>query len=451
MGNMSYFASTFRVLSIAVFAAELFFPDSGKSQNGWTEISLPFTNPNVSIISFADSSHGCLCGSNGVFFYTSDNGGSWVVDTIPSPHPIAKCTLVSDSVVWAFGIGNANLRQWSFLRSSDRGKTWLQKNPPDSLTVLGADFTSGQTAWLATKTYLWATTDGGDSWQQRGRLLGSQQIYNAHNHGIEFFDDSVGFVGGSSGLLQTDLWPQKTTNGGWNWTSGWVGPTPPVGSAGIVACSPILFVGGSICTFAYGWTDESIAQHFGGLVLSWNRLQDTVLIGPTMDTYNPITKGFAVNRQNIWLIRGSEGRVRRTTDGGGTWIVDTLAVPISEILFDLDGHRFALGSGRLFRLNAPPDDIETPLLLPLAYELGQCYPNPFNSSTTINYQLPRQGYVTLTVFDMLGQEVGQLVDGIGNPGYMSVQFDASHLSSGVYFYRLQSGDFVQVKKLILLR
>jgi photosystem II stability/assembly factor-like uncharacterized protein len=450
MRTKSYFGSVVHVLSVALCAAELFFPDSGKSQNGWTEISLPFTNPNVSIISFVDSSHGCLCGNDGIFFYTSDNGQSWIADTIPSPYPIAKCTLVSDSVVWAFGIWNANLRQWAFLRSSDRGKTWLQKNPPDSLIVMGADFTSEENAWLVTKTSLWATTDGGESWHQRGQLRGSQQFYNAYYHSIEFFDDSVGFIGGSIGLVQTDIGPQSTTNGGWTWNWSWVGPNPG-GSAGISECRPVSFVDDSICTFRYGWIDEISIQHFGGLVLSWNRLRERVVVGPTMDTHNPLTKGFALSRQSIWLLRESEGRIRRTTDGGGTWIVDTLAVPISEILFDLDGHRFALGSGRLFRLNAPPDDIETPLLLPLAYELGQCYPNPFNSSTTINYQLPRQGYVTLTVFDMLGQEVGQLVDGIGNPGYMSVQFDASHLSSGVYFYRLQSGDFVQVKKLILLR
>ncbi len=86
-----------------------------------------------------------------------------------------------------------------------------------------------------------------------------------------------------------------------------------------------------------------------------------------------------------------------------------------------------------------------------SFSLSQNYPNPFNPVTTIDYQLPKQSHVTLRVFDVLGREVATLVNGIEEPGYKSVKFNADRFSTGVYYYRLQAGDYVQTKKLLLLR
>jgi hypothetical protein len=88
---------------------------------------------------------------------------------------------------------------------------------------------------------------------------------------------------------------------------------------------------------------------------------------------------------------------------------------------------------------------------PTSFALSQNYPNPFNPATTINYQLPAQSYVTLRVFDVLGREVATLVNGVEQAGNKTVSFDAHGLASGVYYYRLQSGDFVATKKLLLVR
>jgi hypothetical protein len=89
--------------------------------------------------------------------------------------------------------------------------------------------------------------------------------------------------------------------------------------------------------------------------------------------------------------------------------------------------------------------------LPHTFLLNQNYPNPFNPSTNIRYGLPHKSGVQLTVFNTLGQRVTQLVSGEQEAGYHEVHFDASGLSSGVYFYRLQAGTFVETRKLILLR
>ncbi len=85
------------------------------------------------------------------------------------------------------------------------------------------------------------------------------------------------------------------------------------------------------------------------------------------------------------------------------------------------------------------------------FQLHQNYPNPFNPTTVISYQLPVTSHVTLKVFDMLGREVASLVNGRVSAGQHEVQFDASNLSSGLYIYRLQAGEFIETKKMMLIK
>jgi hypothetical protein len=89
--------------------------------------------------------------------------------------------------------------------------------------------------------------------------------------------------------------------------------------------------------------------------------------------------------------------------------------------------------------------------IPEKTKLFQNYPNPFNPSTTIKYELPKSSIVRLGVYDMLGREVSVLVNERRDAGVHEVTFDASGFSSGVYFFRLQAGDFIESKKLILLK
>ena len=88
---------------------------------------------------------------------------------------------------------------------------------------------------------------------------------------------------------------------------------------------------------------------------------------------------------------------------------------------------------------------------PVSYLLSQNYPNPFNPTTNIKYQIANNSFVTLTVYDILGKEIANLVNAKQSAGIYDVQFDGSRLSSGIYFYKLKAGDFSDVKSMILVK
>ena len=159
------------------------------------------------------------------------------------------------------------------------------------------------------------------------------------------------------------------------------------------------------------------------------------------------------------------------TDGRG-WVFDSVQEPINLQLTGLGEDYYvmvsvedsgkgggvvlegflALGEVINYQITLDPlsvDQINS--LIPEKYELAQNYPNPFNPVTTIQYSLPQRSNVTLKIYDVLGKEIAVLVNEEKDRGVYNVSFDASHLSSGVYFYRLQAGSFGSTKKMILLR
>jgi hypothetical protein len=89
--------------------------------------------------------------------------------------------------------------------------------------------------------------------------------------------------------------------------------------------------------------------------------------------------------------------------------------------------------------------------LPEIYSLEQNYPNPFNPSTSIQFRIPENSFVSLKIYNVLGKEVSTLMNEEKNAGTYEVNFNASALSSGVYFYKLEAGNFVQTKKMILMK
>jgi hypothetical protein len=89
--------------------------------------------------------------------------------------------------------------------------------------------------------------------------------------------------------------------------------------------------------------------------------------------------------------------------------------------------------------------------VPSQFTLLQNYPNPFNPTTVFSFYLPVSSKVKLTVYDLLGREVAKVVDEVKLPGLYKITWDASTLTSGVYFYKLEAGTFTAVKKAILLK
>jgi photosystem II stability/assembly factor-like uncharacterized protein len=94
---------------------------------------------------------------------------------------------------------------------------------------------------------------------------------------------------------------------------------------------------------------------------------------------------------------------------------------------------------------------EVEIGIPKKFNLSQNYPNPFNPSTKINYELPITNYVSIKVYDLTGKEIAQLVNENKQAGFYTVEFNAGNLASGMYFYRIQAGDFSAVKKMILVK
>jgi hypothetical protein len=117
-----------------------------------------------------------------------------------------------------------------------------------------------------------------------------------------------------------------------------------------------------------------------------------------------------------------------------------------------------IATGDFLRIPAYLNDLESnPLSADfvsgeaLTYQLEQNYPNPFNPSTTIRFAVPQAGKVTLSVYNVLGEKIRDLISGFYETGIHSVNFDGKDLNSGVYIYKLQSENFVKVKKMLLMK
>jgi probable HAF family extracellular repeat protein len=231
---------------------------------------------------------------------------------------------------------------------------------------------------------------------------------------------------------------------------------------------------GTFYSFAYGISgDGSTATGFetgsAGLYRAFRWTQSS---GFEFNIAGNFSQGNAVSGDGGIIVGYYAGGAFRLSTPGGleelNQVYSNLLSPGSELSNALDisyDGQFIVGEG----LNAISGEYEGYLLAvnginavdetqssPVNFVLRQNYPNPFNPSTTIKYSIPTSEFVTLKVYDVLGNEVATLVNEEKPAGSYEVEFsakgeNASNLSSGIYFYKLQSGSFVQTKKMSLLK
>jgi polyhydroxybutyrate depolymerase len=202
----------------------------------------------------------------------------------------------------------------------------------------------------------------------------------------------------------------------------------------------------SICFYSKN-DKASLISTMNNALASWSTLNKSVTARDTFFTVAGAV-GFKVKGDN-----NSEFQMYVTDIGGHSWpgglvswAVPSKAISANNLLWEF----FQKHTNSSITGIKEKSEKE---ILPAEYILSQNYPNPFNPETTISYKLSVASHVTLKVYDMLGREVALLVDGYKNPGTYNAKFNTHNygLTSGIYFYQLRSGSFVETKKLVLMK
>ena len=363
------------------------------------ETQLSLSSTYIRSVAFADSLHGwagTLVQAR-LLYATTDGGLNWnQVLNIPNPLPTGICGLwtVEDSVVYGSGKYSGPA---SVIKSTDLGATWTT---------------------LDMSAYASALVD------------------------CYFFTRDSGFVIGARGpgALTTDsLVVLATTDGGQSWSTrflgtragelGWkiVFPTPSTGYVSIEA-----FTGTS--RYLLKTTDRG-----------WSWIEEQFI-----DEYDAQGIGFATETKG-W-IGGWTGSTYETTDGGWSWHSAVVGSLINSFHMLSDTLGYAVGR-RVYKFSSDSTTVAVlaPFTLPGQTTLEQNYPNPFNPETHFRFRLGIVGIVSLRVYDILGRVVAEVMREAKPAGSYDIPWDASGLTSGVYYYRLRVGDFDMTRKLVLVR
>ena len=337
-----------------------------------------------------------------------------------------------------------------FFKTTNGGSTWdtsLSNNPMFATDFCNSvDFINENTGWMVGGlpivggyTRIWKTTNGGVNWVTQTSAFTGPVGAN-----IDMVNANTGYMTHRFGL-------QKTTNGGENWTMvTQPSPNPNVGYVKIKALDSLnVFTGGSTSP-PNPPNSQAYATSNGGL--TWDSLNFPVYAGGFFST------DWYDNQNGV--MAATIGAVGRTTNRGQTWHVENIGgyavysirMVHPDTIFAANGNQFGamimkytkgtVTSGFTYEHKVPVD-----------YSLKQNYPNPFNPATTIEFDLPKAGNVSLKIFDISGREVAKEINGLNlNPGNYKVHFNGAGLSSGIYFYSLiVNGNNVATKKMMLIK
>ena len=377
-----------------------------------------------------------------------------------------------------FAIGeenNFNAHVAVFLKTTNGGVNWdrINMNIIFDQWLYAISFINENTGWVCGKSSLIRkTTDGGITWESYYAATNTPN-FNA----IQFLNDQTGYVGGRYGMVA------KSTNGGVNWTALDTALTHINvlhffdANTGIMgdASSGIYRTTNGGLNWAYTSQTDSVGQRYAFYSLSSADANTVYIIGTTYYngflikttnkglSWNVVRKFnnemeavFAMNSSTVY-VGGTMNYNMFSTNGGLTWtnqiIPYTGNISIRGMFFTNANTGFCSGtSGYIFRTTNGGvwvKNISTET--PTAYSLSQNYPNPFNPTTKIKFSIVNSVDVKLVVYDIMGREVQTLVNERLQTGTYEVAFDGSKLNSGIYFCKLTTNGFFEVKKMLLLK
>ena len=356
-------------------------------------------------IDFLNDSLGWAAGDSNLVLKTTNGGLWWNQEKIP---PIPNHQGFNDIKFFNPNDGILVGDGGVIMKSTDGGSSWSlvrsSKNDIFFRLALTGDSTAYAVGGVGDSAAVLVSTDQGATWTSQKVGVPSGTWFED----VYFLNDSDGWAVGSNGLIF------HTTDGGVGTilnTPLLIGPT----TGDTLAAADTALVWNSVPSASSYEVQIALDSSFSNTVLDSKSIADTSLgLKAFFNTVlNPNTKYF-------WRVKAS------STNG---------------ISLFSDIWSFIVGT--ITSVNSPE--------LPKTYSLSQNYPNPFNPTTVINYSLPKRSFVTLTIFDDLGREVQTLVNTEQNAGSYSINFNASSLPSGAYFYRIQAGNYSQTMKLLLLK
>jgi hypothetical protein len=382
----------------------------------WVKTNGPI-NGNIGCL--AVSGTNLFAGTGGSVFRSTDNGTSWTAAStgLPTTQTV-NALVVSGTNLLAGGGGGVFL-------STDNGTNWGAASA--GLTAEGGVtslFVSGANLFAGTSVGVFRSTNGGTSWTNSGLTNTVVRYFAVCGTNL--------FAGGGGGVF-------LSTNNGTSWTATNGFSMDKASVVALAMCGTNLFV-----AYTTSWYTGVVLSSDNGW--SWNSLD----VGLT----NTQVHAFAVSGANLFA--GTWSGVFLSTDNlkwtaVSTGLTDTLVNAIAVNGTNLFAGTYISGVWRRPLSEMITSTPATSSQIPKAFELCQNYPNPFNPSTTIKFELPMTSQVNLSVYDLLAREVSVLVNERRGAGVHEVKFDGSNLASGVYFYRLQAGDFVSTKQLVFLK
>jgi hypothetical protein len=412
-----------KVISLPIMMAMVLITANASGQPSWVSVSFPVQNITIDAIAF--DSHDCLfAGTKGHGMFRSTNlGTSW--DSVGLVYYNFN-SIVFDSSDVTYAATDLGL-----FRSVNHGGSWIRADSAitdkavKSLAFNRSNVLFAGNENLSTRIgKILRSPDGGASWEELTTVSNGCHVLAVSR---------AGTILASTGGLK-----YRSTDDGitWNQITG-------INSAVLcfaVDSSGVIFAGGTGYAFGNLWKSSDDG-------LTWfvtsNGLPSE--IGAIcVDSVGQMFAGI-VNGGGVW----------RSTDHARSWITINAGLGdkrITGLTISKDGYLFAATMSGIWQTVSPVTSLsETPSGIPIVLNLAQNYPNPFNPSTTIRYGLPQTSHVTLTIINALGQPVATLVEGEQLAGYHEARFDASGLSSGVYFYRLTAGSLVGTRKLLFLK